>query len=87
MIELDKEIYVKELHNALKMLKYVNEIEISLEYLQNKYKINSALSELVLLNLIETLRNAEKLEIIKKYFDLDLEVIDLKDKIIIKKHE
>jgi len=87
MNELDKEIFVKELHNLLKMLKFSNEVEISLEYLQNKYKINSDLSELVLLNLIETLRNSEKIEIIKKYFNLDLKVIDLKDKIVIKKHE
>ncbi|MEM3130803.1 MAG: hypothetical protein QXX78_06915 [Nitrososphaerota archaeon] len=87
MNELDKEIFVKELHNLLKMLKFSNEVEISLEYLQNKYKINSDLSELVLLNLIETLRNSEKIEIIKKYFNLDLKVIDLKDKIVIKKNE
>ncbi|MEM4460714.1 MAG: hypothetical protein QXY70_01085 [Nanopusillaceae archaeon] len=87
MIELDKEIFVKELHSALKMLKYVNEIEISKEYLQNKYKINENLAELVLLNLLETLKNNEKLEIIKKHFNLSLEVVDQKDKIIIKKCE
>ncbi|MEM4773081.1 MAG: hypothetical protein QW648_03680 [Nanoarchaeales archaeon] len=87
MIELDKEIFVKELHSVLKMLKYVNEIIISKEYLQNKYKINENLAELVLLNLLETLKNNEKLEIIKKHFNLSLEVVDQKDKIIIKKCE